>query len=203
MASFFKPPPFLMRNRAAKRVRVPESRQVVCYRCAKSLTVSGYAESSSCPHCNGSLRLIAYDITNGHWGSSIMTTESVRVHPEAQVIANVIVASGDIVIEGSVKAMCICGGTAHVTATGELRGGIRAGCLVVEAGATLEGTIIEAPSRALGRVDVENAARARPGTGAAAQIECKPFRDPLAPPPAEEATILITNPTHPRLRVVR
>lgn len=174
MASFFKPPRFLMRDRAAARVVVPQSRDVVCYRCGATLPVSGYAESASCPKCAGNLRLLTLDITKGHWGTSLMTTESITVHPEAQVIANLAIASGNILVSGSVNAMCIAGGTVTITETGELKGGLRAARVIIEPGARIIGSVIESPSNALGRIDVDAAARARPGTGPASQIELKP-----------------------------
>lgn len=192
MASFFKPPRFLMRDRAAARAVVPQSRDVVCYRCAATLPVSGYAESASCPRCAGNLRLLPLDITKGHWGTSIMTTESIVVHPEAQVIANLAIASGNILIEGSVHAMCISGGTVKITQTGELKGGIRAARVIIEPGARIIGSVIESPSTALGRIDVDAASRARPGTGPAAQIELKPsalIEQAQQDTPSEAATI--------------
>jgi Polymer-forming cytoskeletal len=210
MASFFKPPRFLMRDRAAGRAVVPESRTVTCYRCALALTVSGYAESASCPHCAGLLRLLPLNITKGHWGSSIMTTESVHIHQDAKAIANIIVASGDILIEGSAHAMCICGGTARLAPTAELKGGVRAATLIIEPGATITGSIVESPSTALGSIDVDAAARSRPGTGPGAQIEFK--HAPLAIAasqiiePKDHQPIPIRPPTParpPRLRVVR
>ena len=207
MASFFRPPRFLMRDRGAPRNAIPESRSVICYRCAKSTTVSGFAESSSCPHCAGNLRLLPIEITKGHWGTSIMTTESVHVHQQAKVIANLIIASHDILIEGLVQGMCICGGTATISPTGELKGGIRATKLIIEPGATIDGSIVEAPSVALGSVNVDAASRARPGTGPASQIEFKHFdldealgktnNNPTNQP------ILLRQPTPHRLRVVR
>ncbi len=191
-----------MRDRAAARVVVPQSRDVVCYRCGASLPVSGYAESASCPRCAGNLRLLTLDITKGHWGTSLMTTESITVHPEAQVIANLAIASGHIHIAGSVHAMCIAGGTVTISATGELKGGLRAARVIIEPGARIIGSVIESPSCALGSVDVDAAARARPGTGPAAQIEMKPFQDPLAEAEPEPTIRIGTiNPT--RLRVVR
>lgn len=203
MASFFKPPRFLMRDRAAPRAEVPQSREVVCYRCAATLPVSGYAESASCPRCAGNLRLLPLEITRGHWGTSLLTTESIIVHPEAQVMANIAVASRDITIAGSIHSMCIAGGTVTITATGELRGGIRAARVIIQPGARIIGSVIESPSIALGTLDIDAAARARPGTGPAAQIELKPFEDPLAPPPPEP-TIRIAGSIEPkRLRVVR
>ncbi len=202
MASFFKPPRFLMRDRGAARPVVPQSRDVVCYRCAAVLPVSGYAESASCPKCAGNLRLLPLEITKGHWGTSLLTTESIIVHPEAQVIANLTVASGDITIAGSVHSMCIAGGTVTLAQTGELRGGVRAARVISEPGARITGSVIESPSKALGTLDIEAAARARPGTGPASQIEIKPFEDPLSapePPP----TIVLPRSTQQRLRVVR
>lgn len=163
-----------MRDRASARTVVPQSRDVVCYRCGATLPVSGYAESASCPNCAGNLRLLTLDIEKGHWGTSLMTTESITVHPEAQVIANLAIASGDILIAGNVHAMCISGGTVTITSTGELKGGLRAARVIIEPGARIIGSVIESPSNALGKIDVDAASRARPGTGVAAQIELKP-----------------------------
>lgn len=208
MASFFKPPRFLMRERGSSRTPVPESRQVKCYRCAKSSTVSGYAESASCPHCAGNLRLLPIEIAKGHWGSSIMTTETIHVHQQAKVIANLIIASGDIQIEGAIHAMCICGGTATVSSTGELRGGIRASQLAIEAGACIEGSIVEAPSEALGKIDVDAASRARPGTGPAAEVDFKPTQMATINlnqmiEPKNHHPFLLHPTSPPKLRVVR
>lgn len=207
MASFFRPPRFLMRERGATRTVIPESRSVICYRCAQSSTVSGFAESSSCPHCAGNLRLLPIDIPDGHWGSSIMTTESILIQPQAKVIANLLIASQDIRIEGAVQGMCICGGTATITSTGELKGGVRAATLIIEPGATIEGSIVEAPSLALGSVNVDAATRARPGTGPASQIEFKHFDldQALGKNTQDQSNqpILLHQPTPHRLRVVR
>ncbi len=180
MASFFRPPRFLMRERGAARPVIPQSRDVVCYRCAATLPVSGYAESSSCPKCAGNLRLVPIEITKGHWGTSLLTTESIVVHPDAQVIANLTVASGDILIEGNVHSMCVAGGTVRITSTGELRGGVRAAQVIIEPGARIIGSVIESPSKALGTLDIDAASRARPGTGPAAQIEIKPIVQVMA-----------------------
>jgi len=208
MASFFKPPRFLMRDRGAARSPNYESRTVTCYRCAKTAVVSGFAESASCPHCAGNLRLIPIEVTKGHWGSSLMTTESIMVHPEAKVIANLMVASHDIVIEGSVHSMCICGGTATLSPTAQLKGGVRANTLVIQPGATIEGSIFESPSCALGKLDVDAASRARPGTGPAAEIEFKPNQEPSVNGQLDVLSVpletnLRFNPHLPKLRVVR
>ena len=202
MASFFKPPRFLMRDRAAPRAEIPRTRDVVCYRCAATLPVSGYAESASCPRCAGNLRLLPLEISTGHWGSSLLTTESIIVHPEAQVTANIAVASGNITIAGSVHSMCIAGGTVTIAETGELRGGIRAARVVILPGARIIGSGIESPSTALGSLDIDAASRARPGTGPASKIDIEPFEDPLAPE-LPSPTIKIGSIEPKRLRVVR
>jgi hypothetical protein len=193
-----------MRERGAARVVVPQSRDVVCYRCAATLPVSGYAESASCPRCAGNLRLLPIEVTKGHWGTSLLTTESIVVHPDAQVIANLSVASGDITISGSVHSMCVAGGTITITESGELRGGVRAAQVIIEPGARIVGSVIESPSKALGSLDIDAASRARPGTGPAAQIEIKPFENPLDDD-NEQAPPTIVFPSSPQhhLRVVR
>ncbi len=132
-----------------------------------------------------------------------MTTESIHVHPQAKLIANLIIASHDILIEGVVQGMCICGGTATITSTGELKGGIRAAQLIIQPGATIEGSIVEAPSIALGTINVDAAARAKPGTGPASQIEFKHFNLDENNQIPENHPIVIRPTSHPRLRVVR
>jgi hypothetical protein len=204
MASFFKPPRFLMRDRAAPRVEIPRTREVKCYRCAAYLPVSGYAESASCPRCAGNLRLLPLEIDKGHWGTSLLTTETIVVHEHAQVIANLAVASGDMLIAGSVHAMCVSGGTVTLKATGELRGGVRAARIIIEPGARIIGSVIESPSLALGKLDIDAASRARPGTGPAAQIEIKPIVSCVEEPNPKPTRAISIEP-HPqhRLRVVR
>ncbi|NQX95790.1 MAG: polymer-forming cytoskeletal protein [Erythrobacter sp.] len=180
---------------------IPQTRDVVCYRCGASLPVSGYAESASCPKCAGNLRLLPIEITKGHWGTSLLTTESIVVHEDAQLIANISVASGDIRIDGSAQTMCIAGGTVTISSTGELRGGVRAARIVIEPGAKIIGSVIESPSAALGTLDIDAAARARPGTGPASQIEVL-TTDQVAEEPIAGMIVAPKTP-HPRLSVVR
>jgi hypothetical protein len=137
-----------------------------------------------------------------------MTTESVLVHEQAKIIANLVVASRDIYIDGAVHAMCVCGGTATITSTGELKGGVRAKQLIIQPGATIEGSIVESPSKALGTIDVDASSRARPGTGPAAQVEFKPAQIATLNlnqmiEPKEDHPRKIYPHYPPRLRVVR
>ncbi len=203
MATFFRPPRFLLRDRASKRPDPHATRVVRCYRCGGILEVSAHAESGSCPHCAGNLRLVDISVTKGHWGTSLLTTGSIHIHPHAKVAANLLIASGDITIEGIVDAMCISGGKTHITETGQLQGGTRTAQLIVDPGALIRGSLFETPSDALGKVDVDAAVRARPGKGPASEIAFKHAKR-NQPTPKILSTQPTTAPTGPpRLRVVR
>jgi len=207
MATFFRPPRFLLRDRASKRPDPHATKLVRCYRCGRSLEISAHAESGSCPHCAGNLRLLDIEITKGHWGTSLLTTGTIHVHKDAKVVANLLIASGDITIEGIVDGMCISGATTRITESGELKGGTRTAKLIVEPGALIRGSLFETPSKALGTIDVDAAVRARPGKGPASEISFKhPQRS--APPCKPEPIIETKQATPiasglPRLRVVR
>jgi len=174
MATFFKPPRFLIRERAAPRQVSNTPIEVTCYRCAKPSTHSPFAETASCPHCAGRLQIGDVHIQQGHWGTSIQTTGSVIIDEAAQVHANLIICSGDLHIAGKVHAMCICGGRATISETADVQGGIRTPRLDLQPGSVIRGCLIETQSRALGMVDVDRAMRSAPGKGQAAQIELKP-----------------------------
>jgi len=180
MATFFKPPRFLIRQRAAPRPVSTAPVEVVCYRCAKPSNHSPFAETASCPHCSGRLCIGDVQIETGHWGTSIQTTGSVIIGEHAQVSTNLIICSGDLRIAGKVNAMCICGGQAIISGTADIQGGIRTPRLILEEGARIRGSLIETRSRALGMVDVEAAMRSAPGKGQAARIELKPSSSPIA-----------------------
>lgn len=197
MASFFRPPRFLMRDRAAPRSAPPPKRDVVCYRCAKHSEQNSFAETGSCPHCARQLHFLDHHIQTGHWGTSIQTTGSVHISEHAQVLANLIICSGDLTIEGRVRAMCIAGGRATIAPTAEIEGGIRAHALDLQTGARIKGCLIETKSRALGAIDVDQAMRAAPGKGPAAQLELRPLVTPLLSEPAVAARI-IPGPNGPR-----
>lgn len=151
------------------------------------------------------MRIPDITIDRGHWGGSLQTAGRVHVVQGATVRASLIVASGDMLIEGNVHAMLIAGGTIRVTATGQLRGGARCASLVVEPGAVVRGGPFESPSAALGTVDIEQASRSVPGKGPAASVAA------LDPEPRDDPKpVIIKIPTpaprrpasEPRLRVV-
>ena len=180
MATFFKPPRFLIRERAAARPQSTAPVEVTCYRCAKPSTHSPFAQTATCPHCAGRLQIGDVHIKDGHWGTSIQTTGNVIIDENAQVHANLIICSGKLTIAGKVHAMCICGGTATIASTADVQGGVRTPNLILESGATIRGCLIETQSKALGLVDVDAAMRTAPGKGQAAQIELKPIAAPIA-----------------------
>lgn len=180
MASFFKPPRFLIRERPAPRQQSTAPIEVTCYRCAKHSTHSPFAETASCPHCAGRLQIGDVHITNGHWGTSIQTTGSVTIDEHAKVQANLIICSGPLHIAGNVHAMCIAGGPTTIESTAEVQGGIRTSQIILNPGAVIRGCLIETQSRVIGNIDVNAAMRSAPGKGQAAQIEIKPISSPIA-----------------------
>jgi hypothetical protein len=192
-------------ERAAPRLPAHATRVLRCYRCGASFEASAFAESTSCPKCAGAVRTPDLLLDKGHWGGSIQTAGTVRVPPGATVRSSLIVASGDVLIEGRVYAMIIAGGTVRIAAGGELRGGARCRTLVVDPGALIRGGPFEAPSDALGTVDIDTAARSIPGKGPAAYVEALAASSAME---IEGKPLIITAPqTHagppPRLRVVR
>ncbi len=175
MATFFKPPRFLLRDRPAARAQSTTPIQVICYRCAKQSSHSPFAETGSCPHCAGQLRFGDIHITKGHWGTSIQTTGSVTIDQHAQVNANLILCSGNLFIAGQVHAMCISGGQTTISQTAEIKGGIQTPRLNLQPGATLQNCLIKTHASTLGIIDVDAAIRSAPGKGQAGQIEPKPI----------------------------
>ncbi|MFK7760125.1 MAG: polymer-forming cytoskeletal protein [Phycisphaerales bacterium] len=204
MASFFRPPRFLIRERPAPRPQSTAPVEVTCYRCSKKSTHSPFAQTTSCPHCAGRLCIGDVHIESGHWGSSIQTTGSVTIDEGAQVTANLIICSGDLHLSGKIHAMCICGGQATITSTADIQGGVRTSRLVLVPGATIRGCLIETQSKAIGSIDVESAMRTAPGKGQAAQIEIKPMSSTIAHTPDIAARIYPSadGPRQARMRVV-
>lgn len=188
-------------ERAAPRLPAHATRVLRCYRCGASFEASAFAESTSCPKCAGAVRTPDLVLDKGHWGGSIQTAGTVRVPPGSTVRSSLIVASGDVIIEGRVYAMIIAGGTVRIASGGELRGGARCRTLAVDPGALIRGGPFEAPSDALGTIDIDTAARSVPGKGPAAHIEALAIE-------IEGKPLIITAPQAPpgpppRLRVVR
>jgi hypothetical protein len=192
-------------ERAAPRLPAHATRAVRCYRCGRTFDASAHAESTSCPGCAGAVRIPDVTVTDGHWGGSIQTAGSVHVLPGCTVRSSLIVASGDVLIQGHVHAMVIAGGTVRVTAGAELKGGARCKTLVIEPGALVRGGPFEAPSNALGTIDIDAAARAVPGKGPAARVAILDALRPPAEPIVLETPIITRRPPQepPRLRVVR
>lgn len=191
-------------ERAAPRHPAHATRVVRCYRCNNTFEASAFAESTSCPKCAGAVRLPDLILNKGHWGGCLQTAGTVRVPAGATVRASLIIASGDILIEGRVYAMLISGGTVRIAANAELRGGARCRTLVVDPGALIRGGPFEAPSAALGTVDVDAAARVIPGRGPAADVPgtrtAANLQTEVEPKPL---VVMIPPPNTPRLRVVR
>lgn len=198
-------------ERAAPRASPHATRLVRCYACARAFEASAHAESCGCPGCGRALRLPDVVVRDGHWGGSIQTAGVVRVLPGCTVRASLILASGDVLIEGAVHAMIVSGGTVRITSTGSLHGGARCATLAVEPGAVVSGGPFESPSDAIGTIDIDLAMRSRPGRGPAARVDAladsqaEPKPVPIArpKPPSDSTEVIVRPPDAPRLRVVR
>ena len=188
----FRPPRFLIRERATPRPAQPAQHDITCYHCARTSTHSAFAETGSCPHCARHLRFGDHCIEHEHWGTSILTTGSVHITPAGAVHANLVVCARDLVIEGAVHAMCLVGGRATIARGATVLGGIRTATLDLQPGATLRSCLIETRSRALGTVDLEHAARSAPGKGPLAQADIEPTVRPAAPDPQIAARLIRT-----------
>ncbi|MEM9372974.1 MAG: polymer-forming cytoskeletal protein [Planctomycetota bacterium] len=191
-------------ERRAPKLPAHATRVLRCYHCGGSFEASAFAESTGCSRCGGAVRIPDITIDRGHWGGALLTAGRVHVLPGSTVRASLIVASGDVLIDGAVHAMVLSGGRVHVTATGRLRGGARCRSLVVEPGAVVLGGPFESHAEVLGSVDIETAARSTPGKGPAArvpalesEVEPKP-----APPPIIRFPKARRADDTPRLRVV-
>ena len=188
----FRPPRFLIRERAAPRPTQPAQLEITCYHCARPSTHSAHAETGSCPHCARHLRFGDHRIEHEHWGTSVLTTGSVHITPAGAVRANLVVCARDLVIEGTVHAMCLVGGRATIARGAVIHGGIRTASLDLEPGAIIRSCLIETRSRALGTVDLDHAARSAPGKGPLARPDIEPTVRPAAPDPQIAARLIRT-----------
>lgn len=204
MATFFRPPRFLIRTRAAARPQSAAPIEVTCYRCAKNSKHSPFAESASCPHCTGRLCFGDVHIEEGHWGTSIQTTGSITIGEHAQVQTNLIICSGDLHIAGKVHALCASAGTTILDTTADIQGGIRTSRLILQPGATIRNCLVETKTNAIQNLDVEAAMRTAPGKGQSAMTEFKPVATPLTRHPDIAARIYPTKdgPRQAQIRVV-
>ncbi|MFK7884652.1 MAG: polymer-forming cytoskeletal protein [Phycisphaerales bacterium] len=193
-------------DRNAPRLPAHATRAIRCYRCGSSFETSAFAESTCCASCGGAVRVPNITVDRGHWGGSLQTAGCLHVTAGSTVRANLVVASGDILIDGTVHAMLIAGGTIRVTQHAQLRGGARCKTLIIEPGAIVQGGPFESHSDALGKVDIEMASRAVPGKGPAADVEALQIgqESQIEPKPViiRMPTQIRSNRDEPRLRVV-
>lgn len=193
-------------ERNAPRLPAHATRVLHCYRCGKAFEASAFAESTGCAKCGGAVRIPDVTIDKGHWGGAIQTAGRVHVLPGCTVRSSLIVASGDVLIEGTVHAMIIAGGKVHITASGQLRGGARCRTLIIEPGAIVFGGPFESHAEVLGTIDIETAARSTPGKGPAARVPG--LQGEIEPKPAPPEPVVVRIPLTrraddlPRLRVV-
>src|SRR5688500_7145953 len=105
-------------------------REVECFSCAAKQQVSTEAQSTSCPQCGSYIDLRDFKIA-GSFGRSIQTQGEVIITSKGDVAAARI-ACGSAYVEGKLKGVLFCTGTARVRLHGRFLGGIDVHKLHVE-----------------------------------------------------------------------
>ncbi|MCB9899137.1 MAG: polymer-forming cytoskeletal protein [Planctomycetes bacterium] len=121
-------------------------RSVRCYHCGQPLEVSGKAQSTSCPACNG--RVIVQDVevavlTPVH---EIQTCGRLVVTKKGTLIAKRVQALGGVDVLGRMEANVESGGTVHIAAGARWRGDCSAPAVTIDPGARIEGGRFSVPS---------------------------------------------------------
>lgn len=150
----------------------PPTRPVQCYHCRHRFEVAAQARTSSCPKCAKGLQLDDVVISDYHAVRRIQTCGRLVVNKKGRVVAQLVEASGDMEIQGTVEGRVVCAGRVHLGPKAHLKGDCAALSLAVESGATVGGGLFLVPDPALAPPpsppagDGALAAGARDGAGA-------------------------------------
>lgn len=111
-------------------------RQIICYHCNGSHTVSGIAESSMCPHCGVYADLKDYHI-KGVYSRSIETYGKVTVGPKGELTSPKVQCGGAL-IRGKVHGAFLCAGIVRIKLKDRLSAAFDARTIFIEKGADAE-----------------------------------------------------------------
>lgn len=112
-------------------------KRVVCMYCDVECEVAARAMSVFCPHCKKRLILEDFKIKSYHAVREFFTCGKVIIEKKGHVVA--LIKVGQITIKGKVQGQVASRGTAVISKTGSLKGGITAPALRIEQGAVLDG----------------------------------------------------------------
>ncbi len=125
-------------DKISKLVSREKIRDVACFSCHARQEVSTEAQSTSCPQCGSYIDLRDFKIA-GPFGRSIQTQGEVVITSKGDVAAARI-ACGSALVEGKLKGVLFCTGTARLKMRGRFVGGIEVHNLVVDKSAEIEFT---------------------------------------------------------------
>lgn len=119
-------------------------KRVTCTYCDEVTEVAARAMSIFCPHCKKRLILEDFKVKSYHAVREFFTCGDVVIEKNGHVVAAV--KAGKITIKGKVQGDVTSRGTATITKTGSLKGGLCAPALNIEQGASLDGFLRIGPS---------------------------------------------------------
>ena len=106
------------------------SREITCFDCGATQTVSSSAKSSICPQCSAYVDLSDFKI-NTTFSRSIQTQGIIKISSKGDV-TSAKVACSDAFIQGKLRGNLLCTGTASVKLKGKLAGALDVKKLVIQ-----------------------------------------------------------------------
>ncbi len=115
----------------------PETREVLCTHCDRSIDIPATAMSVNCRHCHRRVIIEDIRIKSYHAVMRLATAGLVEVTKRAQIVAQVRV--NDLVVEGGVKGDVTAVGSISIGKKGWIQGDVNCRTLIVQPGAGLNG----------------------------------------------------------------
>jgi cytoskeletal protein CcmA (bactofilin family) len=131
--SSLKPPSLF--ERLGKLVSRESNREISCFSCHATQTVSTAAESSLCPKCGSYIDLRDFRIS-GPFGRTVQTQGKVTILPKGEVTTRIL--CGAARVEGKVRGQLVCTGVIEMHLDGKVLGAIDGEKIVVERKSKIE-----------------------------------------------------------------
>ncbi|MHC4959637.1 MAG: bactofilin family protein [Planctomycetota bacterium] len=116
---------------------VPETREVFCTHCNRSIEISSSAMSVSCRHCNKRVEIEDMKIKAYHAVRRLATAGSIEVTKNASLVAKV--RAKDLVVKGSIKGDVVAIGRVAVEKKAAIEGDVCCRSISIAPGAKLDG----------------------------------------------------------------
>ena len=116
---------------------IANKKTVYCYHCGQTLQVSVRAFSVCCPSCSQRVGVENVSISSRHEVYRIETSDSLCIEPEGFLQGHLRV--NDLLVAGQLQGNVVADGKVTLTATGQIKGNVRACRLEVNEGGLLKG----------------------------------------------------------------